>query len=194
MTDLNSVVDDVTGTMPEVQEHAVEAEQNESEKFTFTQAKDRYGNAFDPERHRTNEAGEPLYNADGTLKVRRGRKRKADVAAGFQIPSSVKPEAAAVGKQISDCIFAVGQMIGGDEWAPVKNAQYGVDEYAQMVQAWTNYADAKDLTDFPPGVAVTVVMLGYAGPRLFLPKTKTRLQKAKETVYGWYAKYRARKS
>lgn len=196
MGELDDALGAVTGSMPVVQSHAIEGAAAETGAESPQAAPaaagptDRQGRGFDPALHETGANGSPVTNKDGTLRLKRGRgaaKAKLNEDYG-PIGSAVKtpemarmePTATKTGHLIAEQIFGIGRMIGGEEWAPVLNPEYGLDERAQMRDAWAAYCEAKDIQDIPPGIALSMVMFAYASPRLFMPKTKSRLQKAKE--------------
>ena len=181
------VLEEITRDMPEVQEHAIEAEK---EKQNGSTSLDDFGRAFDPEIHATDDEGKPKINKDGTFRKKR-QSKKSKLSMPGDEPGSVSIK---VGHQMAESIFNFGQLIGGEEWAPIRNEKYGVDERQQMRDAWANYAAEKSWHDFPPGVAVTMVTMAYVIPRLSMPKTKTRLQTAKEWVYAKYLLWREKRA
>lgn len=195
---MGNPLDKVTEKMPDPQPHAIagaEAEataaaqapaQGQQSPASAPGLKDRQGRAFDPDLHEVGADKQPVTNKDGTLRLKRGR--GAEKAQSAPNQSSIKtpemariePTATKTGHLIAEQIFAVGRMIGGEEWQPLSIPEQGLDERSQMRDAWASYCEFKDIRDIPPGIALGMVMLAYVSPRLFMPKTKSRIQKAKE--------------
>lgn len=185
--DIETTLDAITDDMPDVQQAAIDAE-NDKQSEREEAAKgltDKQGRTFDPSIHKTDREGQPVINNDGSLRLKPGHgspkwQNKAQPQSRLVTDKpgqSVQREAdpTDVGKGISESIFALGQLIGGDEWAPVKDPTYGIDERAQMYDAWGRYCEAQGIKDFPPGIAVTMVCIAYAVPRFTKPKTKARV-------------------
>ena len=164
---------------PDVSEHAIAAEQAEEQAAVV---KDKGGDTFNPEEHAVNTDGSPKFTVGGTFAKKRGRKagkaQNSTVAKPTQAMQNPNQKYQMTGAAIAESIFMVGRVIGGDEWQPIVDEKTGVDERKNMTDAWSQYAQAKDIGDVPPGVLVAIVMVGYIGPRLAGPKTKTRLQLA----------------
>lgn len=172
MSSVSDIADELAADMPPPQEDAIAAE---TDKLKLEQ-RDKRGRIFDPAIHSTRD-GEPILNADGTIRLKRGRGAGSVLA---------KPATTDPGIAIAEAIFTFGQMFGGEEWVPRQDAKYGIDERAQAHDAWQRYCEAKEITDIPPGIAITLCTLGYVVPRLFMPITKTRFQKARLWVVGKY--------
>lgn len=172
---------DVVDSLPDVQEHAINAEQSANPKPSTDPA----GQTFDPDKHASNADGSPRYTANGTFAKKRGRKGGASVKSslGTASASSTQNSGHQLGVQVAGLIFTAGQMFGGDEWAPKQDPESGTGEFEIMASTWGKYLEAKNMTDIPPGVLVAFVMLSYIGPRLFMPKTKNKIGKIKE----WFA-------
>jgi len=176
--------------MPEPQEHTIRAEE-QAKPATFSIV-DRLGRPFDPAIHVTKEDGTPEVNVDGTIRQKRGRgARRPESRLG--IPGRALSSPAAAGTAIAEGIFSVGQLIGGDEWRPVFSAEHGINERASMRDAWVAYCEQKEITDVPPGVAVSLCVIGYIIPRFAMPKTKTRFETVKEWIGGKIGAFRRRR-
>ena len=178
------VLGSIVGDMSPVMEHAVEAEQSPS--------KAPYPPGFDPELHELRD-GQPVQRSDGKgFKKKRGR--KAGGESKLELPGAEPGSTPSkAGQQIAESIFALGQIIGGEEWAPIYNAKYGIDEREQMYDAWGRYCEAKEIDDMPPGLAVTMVTIAYVAPRFAKPKTKARWEKTKLWVAEKWLKWKGRK-
>lgn len=87
----------------------------------------------------------------------------------------------------------MGQVVGGEEWAPMHNKAIGLDERAMMHTAFGDYFVASGKTDIPPGAALTFCVLAYAAPRFAMPKTQTRFQKVKSAIVTWWVNRKLRK-
>jgi hypothetical protein len=177
MTDLANNFDDVIGSMPEPQEHAIAAEKAANDKPA-----DIIGNTFNPDIHAQNQDGSPKLTATGAYAKKRGRKNgtKNQSTLGNGTASITQNSGQILGAQVAGLVFMMGQLVGGEEWAPRQDPESGANEFDVMSQAWGKYLEAKNMKDIPPGVMLAFVMAAYVGPRLFMPKTKTRLQKAKD--------------
>jgi len=81
-------------------------------------------------------------------------------------------EADALGHYAAGCLVSVGRMIGGEEWEPKTEP---IDEMGNLQAAFGDYFRAKDIRDVPPGLALSIAIIGYAAPRFTAPKTKERV-------------------
>lgn len=207
-------------TMPEVQAHAV---QQAAAEAIEAQGKDSSGAVFDPAIHATGPDGRGMLNASGVFAKKRGRKAgQASPAAEKTLGSAQKPAPAGVsgesriggvvdkaqlaaqatsqaqcraaGIAAAEMLFAVGQVLGGEEWAPAKNASLGTDERAMMHSAMAEYFVAKGVSDIPPGAALSFCIIAYAAPRFAMPKTQSRWQAAKSFVATWWINRKLRKA
>lgn len=196
--DVATAIADVTGDMPAPNEAAIQAE-----KLKGAEAEtDKSGAVFDPAIHETGADGKGIINSKGMWKRPRGRKVGQPAASRLAEPrkgtgatapadGSTSPEAAIAGAQIAEAIFALGVVIGGEEFQPIYNPENGINERAAMSSAFARLCEEKGIRDIPPGIAVTIAVVGYIAPRFFMPKTKTRM----ESFKGWLAeKYLAWKT
>lgn len=157
--------------------------------------RDSLDRAFDAEKFATNADGSPRRDKVGRF-IPRGLGRKAAKPAG-ENESFVAPEAPpppppkamdqfdAAGAAATAATIAVGVTAFGDEWVP----RPGEGENLQA--AFAAYFRAKGVADVPPGLALCIALLGYAGPRFTQPKTLTRLQKFKLWLASLRAKHAA---
>jgi hypothetical protein len=191
---LQDSLDKVSGDMPEVQQHAIDAEAKETEQTIKANEgrKDKQGRAFDASIHKTGADGQPALNADGSLRIKPGwgspsfNKEAKPTNSRLNVdpvrPMQSGPMLARdTGRQIASTIFALGIAVGGDEWRPIVDEQHGIDEQRSMQEAWGRYCEATGMNDIPPGIALTITMVAYIGPRFAQPKTKARAT----TAYGW---------
>lgn len=184
---------DIIAGMPEPQQHAIDAAALEDETNagpTGEAQADSAGEAWNPAIHSTGADGSGIKTAKGTWRRRRGAgagpRRQSQVVRPADNSSTLQAEAnsaaliaqaRAAGAAAAASIFMMGRCFGGEDWAP------SADEVTLQTDAWGNYFVAKGVTDFPPGLALSIAVLGYAGPRFFTPKTKERVG----TIKMWFA-------
>lgn len=144
--------------------------------------RDKNGILFDAGRH----TGSMLKN--GSWRER--KKRTSTVSAGpapvdpsiaaAQQSELLKQQSRAAGIAAAHLTFMSCVAVGGREWQP---RDIPLDERATLEQAYGDYFMAKNITDFPPGVALAIALTMYAAPRFVMPETRTRLSKVKT----WFA-------
>jgi hypothetical protein len=193
---------EILNAMPEPQQHAIDAaaaEEIHVESDTQTGDADSAGEVWNPAVHSTGADGKGIKTAKGTWRRRRGagtapRSSKvykpADNAAAEAAQKAQEVAAAsarAAGCAIASSVFMIGRAFGGETWKPTP------DEVSANNDAWTAYCLAKGIHDFPPGLAVCICTLGYAGPRLFTPETKQRAGTIKQWFMVRIAKRRVKK-
>ena len=184
--DIDSITDDLLNNAPGVSEHVIEQEQ--AKETEQTESLSQYP-GFDPVIHATDENGQPIPKKGGGWQKRRGKKSgsvsntkptvqsqlgKINANSG---PSTKELAAREAGRAAAGMIFQAGMLLGGEEWQPLIDSDLGINEPVTMAKAWGDYFVAKDIEDFPPGIALSIALIGYAVPRLTQPKTKTRLQR-----------------
>lgn len=195
MPSIENVTDELIKGQPAPQEHAIAAEgpsDQSTEDGDRSGPMDREGRAFDPTIHATGKDGSPVLNKDGSIRVKAGRgspRARSQLNVADEKPNAVNVSTR-TGEQIADSIFILGQLIGGEEWAPVKNVEYGIDERATMREAWQKYADEKQWPEPPALLLVIMVSASYAIPRFYQPKTKARLKIAKQWIVNKWRAWR----
>lgn len=185
-------------TRPEVQEHVIEQHRSEQAAASPVET----GTAFNPSIHATGADGGPVINADGSFRKRRGVGKSSPQSrvggkknsAGDSAAAAAKAAATAAGTALAQLTFVSGVIIGGEEWAPRKDASSGLDEAAMMTDAYAQYCAAKGITDIPPGWALTVALLAYAGPRFAMPHTQSRMAKVKAWTVGKIGSWKVRRA
>jgi hypothetical protein len=189
-----SIIDSLTDSMPEVQEHVIESHnaREETKHAQWSELRDRDGNGFDPAVHKTNKEGEPTLSPKGLLIKKPGRKPGSGASAGSVVGVKKEPEspttppetvqARATGKMAANMLITLGIVAGGEEWHPAKDEATGLDEKLLLETAFADYFEATGRTDIPPGMALTIAIGSYALPRFTLPKTKKRIG----GVVGWF--------
>lgn len=204
--------------MPAVQQHAIEAARETAEADETQQAAvahsvagktDNKGRPFDPKIHEVDAlTGEPRLSKLGKLCVRRGRAyansggaqstfsgpRPKSAASAQSSGIELEAKILATAQVTAETVFAVGMMVGGEEWNPRKDKETGLDERAAMTGAWAAYYRAQGITEIPPWLVLSMTLGSYAVPRFFMPQTRSRLQKAKEWLFAYMAKRKARGS
>lgn len=200
---LDSITDNLTSTMPEVQEHAIEEEQRQEDekRSQWADLTDNKGNNFDPAIHRTDKEGNPSLSPKGKLMLKPGRKAgavigKKSVVSALPLVDEAEQKrqsARMAGIAMANSLITLGTLVGGEEWQPVKNDEYGVDEKNHLENAFSDYCETKNIDDFPPGIALTIAVSGYILPRFTMPKTKAKVTKSGNIIKKWWVNRKLKK-
>lgn len=177
--DLNEVHDNIQDESPEPKQSAIEAAQAVEVETLREQSDnvDSEGTVFNPELHATDKDGNPSVTPLGKFRKKRGASKVSTVSNAQEQQDKINNAKAAASAAVDMSLQSL-ELLLGPEWKPIQ--QDGIDERANLKAATANYFIAKDINDFPPGVALTVVVMAYAMPRVTTGKeTKTRLAKAK---------------
>jgi hypothetical protein len=192
--------------MPEPQEHVIQQMQGESTDATGDTSdmgsgdKDAAGEVWDPAKHATGKDGKGVKTANDLWRRRKGLGGIARPSSVHRPPNkeaqeqaqktaeALNAQARAAGAAAAASIFMIGRAIGGEDWNPTE------PEVRMQTDAWGNYFVAKGITDFPPGIALSIAVLGYAGPRFFTPKTRERAGAIKHWIAVRIAKRRVKKA
>lgn len=167
------------------------------------------GTRFDPAIHGVRADGSPSLTSAGRFRRKRGAgaaprskvalPNKQSSTATHGITDEQRQHARVTGAACAEMLFRTAQILGGDEWAPVKSDEHQIDERRDMQNAMSTYCEAKGYTDLPPGVFLAFTLTAYAAPRFTLPETKKRtknfIQWIREkaiNVAAWRAKRAAR--
>lgn len=165
--------------------------------------KDSFGTVFDPALHAVNVEGAPSRTPLGKFRKKRGTSSvsttsKALVAA--QQTEQQKQAARAAGQLAADMMIGSCVTLLGEEWVPVttgvdkKAEPVKFDEHSNLRRSFADYFEAKNIRDFPPGIALSIAMTSYIMPRVIGGKeTKSRLAKAKVWIAEKYAAMRKKK-
>jgi hypothetical protein len=182
--------------MPDPTEEAIEAEKNK-QADTIAKLVDKNGEGPDPEKHVFNDDGTPKINADGTLKLKRGRKKGSTVQPKSTIGNtsnigSSKPAVGNISARVggvaaANLVIAIGCSIDFEEWQP----QPGEKE--SLESAFADYFEAKGLEDIPPGWALCVALGAYALPKFTRPKTQSKLSGITRWIGEKWYKFKNRK-
>jgi hypothetical protein len=200
---LDDIVSEIEERAPEVSEHAISAAAEQS--IDTESLRDSTGKKFDPEKgHHLGEDGKPVMTPSGRFSTKKkGRKQKTAQKSTVRTKPEVDPNVAKEGKQraagvgAANALIGVSMMLGGHEFAPIKNEEAGIDEKENIENAFADYFVAKDMDDIPPGLALSLVLLSYYAPRVAMPKTKEKVKKAggwfKQKFVAWRTKRELKK-
>jgi hypothetical protein len=175
---------EILGQMPEVQQHAIDQHESLQQLQEENAEKDSNGTPFDATIHTGSKLKDgtwrkrknPQANASPSY-VANSRKKQAETNTQETATAlDTNAEAMACGAAIAATFLGACHMIGGEEWEPSK------EEVAYQTQAWQQYCVAKQFKDFPPGLALSIAMMAYVGPRLRMPKTAEKVGKAKSWI------------
>jgi hypothetical protein len=86
--------------------------------------------------------------------------------------------ALAAATALADTLFAVGTMVGGDEWQWKRDK--GTDERENFICTWQSYFLVAGVPPMPTWAGPAIVTGQYIGARLHLPKTRA----ASLTLWG----------
>ena len=154
--------------------------------------KDKDGNVFDPSIHASDKDNKPVLTKTGRFRKKSGRKvhspQKQEVKAGTNPAGSYQAACAATGLFIQ-----TGIGLFGDEWYPQEIPDYGNEEQ-MLTGAFTRYFEAKEITDFPPNVALVMALSQYALVRATMPKTKSRLSKMKDLFAAKFLNWKVKRN
>lgn len=180
---------------PQVQEHAIAeaARQRAAEESQIPV--DDHGVKFDPKIH----TGSKLKS--GHWRTKKGAStlgtptKKSTAAKTGEVILSAEAEqkARAAGAAAANMLFASATMLFGEEFQPRSEKEAGFDEKSLMEQAFGDYFVAKNVADFPPGVTLAFVSLGYVTARLSMPKTKAKVSGFKTWLALRIARYKLKK-
>ena len=204
---LESIVSELTGTMPEVSEHAIsealtqEGKKHASETTAPTEqpgppvgdslATAPSGEQYNPKTHKVSEkTGKIIKKGSGSS----GSKSKISTSAQTPAPAQVDQtvSARATGKVAAALLINLGVGVFGDEFIPEKSDQ--VDERAYLENAFGEYFIATGRTDLPPGWALAIAVGTYTLPRFTRPKTRSKLAALRDWAVGKFFAWRSKKA
>ena len=151
----------------------------------------QYPDGFDPSIHLMKD-GQPVRNKDGSFRLRRGAAKKSVqsslVTPGTDsTPSPDAPQTAdyeALGAVAANTLTTLCVGVFGEEW------QANRSEERNLKSAFAAYFATKQVTDIPPGLALSLAIGAYAVPRVYQPKTRSKLGRVKDWVVKTYKKWR----
>lgn len=157
---------------------------------------------FNPALHETDGAGNPVRNADGSYRRKRGRKTGVNYGVGgdslgasmdsMELAELAKRKAAA--KTAVQLLVMGGVSIFGPEWQPIHDKASGVNERLMLEGAFENYFEAAGTIDLPPGLALALTVGAYALPRFQLPATQEKAAKISGGIRGWFGQWKANRA
>lgn len=198
---LESIADDISDSAPEPQQHAIDDFEitEKARQSEFAELVDADGSPFDPAIHVTDAEGNPKLTTTGKLRKRPGRKSGTGTATKSTIATGPAPDpeaearraARATGTVAANLLISMGCMFGGDEWQPRRDAGY--DEKAYLETAFADYCEATGVSDIPPGLALTIAISAYAGPRFAMPKTRSKTKSFFMAIKKWWVNRKLKK-
>lgn len=201
---LDDITDALADASPKPNGSAINASEEKAAAKTaeFADLRDVHGLRFDPAIHVTDADGNPKLTKTKKLRRKSGRKPGQTAKTIFDskdrnvtgLSVDEKVQARATGEAAASALIMLGVVVGGDEWNPVIDESSGLDERQNLSHAFGDYFEQKELTDIPPGVALTIAISAYMIPRFTMPKTQTRFQTFKEWIATKLAKRRVRKN
>lgn len=164
--------------MSEPSEHAIQAER-EDEAVNRSVVDDK-GTPFDASKHRVDSDGKPVKTAGGAFARKPGRKEGTAPASSLntssaatdstQISGQYGSESAMAAETTVDMIGVIATMFGGESYAyrQVLNdkKEIVIDERQSGIRAFESLYAQKGVTDIPPGVAVVIWAIVFAGTRV----------------------------
>lgn len=169
---------------PEAQ---IQAAENAAKLNTKTVLRDKDGTVFDPKIHCADDSGQPVTTKHGRYRKRPGRHAvsiPAKTESGGIRPGTYEAACAATAIFIQTSVAFFG-----DEWQP--EVLPHTNEEDQMAAAFQRYFEVKGIVDFPPGVALSICLMSYAGRRLARPKTQSRFMQLKDALAAKFLKWRS---
>ncbi len=148
---------------------------------------DKAGTIFDPKLHAVNSDGEPSLTPLGKFRKKRGTSSVSTTNKELiaqQQTDAQKAAARAAGQLAADMMIGSCVTLLGEEWIPIgetgKQEPATFNEHENLRRAFGDYFAAKNISDFPPGMALSIALTSYMMPRFAAGKeTQTRLAKAK---------------
>lgn len=182
--DISESHDGILDDSPEANPEAIAAHAEEEKTKLREQANniDKDGTFFDAKIHAVDKDGNASLTVLGKFRKKRGFSKVATQTPGAKIIQD-QVAARAAGQLAADMVIGGAVALLGPEWIPIgedgKQETLKFDEHSNLRRAFGDYFVAKNITDFPPGIALTIAMSSYAGARLAAGKeTKSRLSKA----------------
>jgi len=195
---IDSVHDEILESSPDVNQAYIEGTEaaQAAASVAASDVKDSEGAVFNSELHAVNKDGEPSLTATGKFRKKRGASKVAITNTALAEQQKLEKDriaARAAGQLAADMLIGSSVTLLGDEWVPIgsKGTQEPIqfDEHSNLRRAFADYFEAKNISDFPPGIMLSIAVTSYAMPRLVAGKeTKTRLAKMKIWIAERYNK------
>lgn len=166
--ELDNIVSGISSEMPETTDAFIEGT---IERDAEPVVRDRDGREFDPAIHKTDQDGNPVYNADGTIKKKRGRRAGSLGSSVGQSTDGAQEKArntgyVELGHVSATLLCNTAIAIFGEDWEPHTNKVTQTNERDFLAQSFAAYYQAKNMPDLPPGAMLAVALSAYALPRL----------------------------
>lgn len=181
---------------PDVQQHAIDeaARQRATEESQIPV--DDHGVKFDPKIHTGSKLKSGHWRTKKGAGSTLGKSAKQSTPkAGGELVMTVAQEQQSrmAGAAAANMMFASLTMFFGEEWKPRTEKEAGFDEKKMTEDAFGDYFVSKNWSDFPPGVTLAFVLIGYSFARLNMPKTKEKVSGFKTWIGLRYARYKLKK-
>jgi len=191
--DVAAHADEIAQASPEVQQHAIDEHARQESTTQAEAEKDINGTAFDAKLHTGSKLKSGEWRKRKSVLGTPTPKKTADAKTGTVMTADQEGASRAAGAAAASMMFSSMTMLMGDEWHPRTEKAAGFDENKLMGQAFGDYFVAKGVTDFPPGVTLSFMMLGYISARMQMPKTRSKMQTFKTWCGIRYAAYKLKK-
>ncbi len=175
---IENVDDIITESIDDVDTSIDLSGENQSSAVSDDALIDSTGTIFDENIHAVNRNGEPSYTKSGRFRKKARKVVERESVSAEERDEIEQYERAAAGTVAT--IEMIGVMLGGDSFRYIKDKKMRIDERASGIDAFTNYYKENGITDFPPGIALTLWGLTYALPRFAQPEVRQR--------FGWVRK------
>ncbi len=175
---IENVDDIITESIDDVDTSIDLSGENQSSAVSDDALIDSTGTIFDESVHAVNRNGEPSYTKSGRFRKKARKVVERESVSAEERDEIEQYERAAAGTVAT--IEMIGVMLGGDSFRYIKDKKMRIDERASGIDAFTNYYKENGITDFPPGIALTLWGLTYALPRFAQPEVRQR--------FGWVRK------
>ena len=203
---LESIGASLIDSMPDVQQHAIEQNdlENDSILEQYAHLVDKNNSAFDPKLHKTKRDGTPTVSKLGKLMLKPASAKQNNTKDSpldttldsgqldKELTDIEKQQCAALGKISANSLFAVGRVLGGEEWAPIKSGGY--DEAAALESAFNDYYLASGKTEMSPKLALSLAIGSYAIPRFTKPITQAKTKSIFKKIHGWWHQRKGKKN
>jgi len=185
-TDIAAQTEAMTSDWPEVQAHAVAAmKEGQSSQEVTPDASD----TATPKKKRGRPPGS---GSKVSTLARKGAGGNTPVSAAKAV---VAVDYKVMGAQCAQLTFLIGTMVGGADFAPMaRNPLTETSDQEMLTDAYAKYAEAKQMNDLPPGVALCATLMVYVASRLQFPNTQSRLQKTGVMFKNIWHKIKGRKN
>lgn len=191
---LSDVHADIQDKSPEPNAPAIEA-QGAADAETIASSDsvtDKKGTVFDPKLHAVDGDGNPSVTPLGKFRKRRGLSKVSVTNQQLIDADKAKKDriaARAAGQLAADLMIGSACTLLGPEWVPMgadgEQKPQEFDEQSNLRKAFADYFEARGISDFPPGIMLSIAISSYAMPRVVAGKeTKTRLSAARK----WFGK------